>query len=58
MSDITDLAGIKSLPQAVMHFFGKLPGQSTADFLVEFKKLTDDDKAEFRDALKARGYGL
>jgi hypothetical protein len=48
----------KSLPTACIHFFGKLPGQTTVEFAAELKKLTDADKAEFRAALIKLGYPL
>jgi uncharacterized protein YcgL (UPF0745 family) len=47
---------ISSYPQAMMDYFGKRG--ETADFLKELKSLSDADKAEFREMLKAEGYNL
>ena len=51
-------ASINSLPAAMMDFFGKKPGQTTAEFVQELKGLTPEDKAEFRQDLKERGYNV
>jgi len=47
-----------SLPAAIMHYFGKKPNQTTAEFLAELKALTDQDRADLREMLKAEGYPL
>jgi uncharacterized protein YcgL (UPF0745 family) len=48
---------IKSLPQALMDYFGKA-GKDTSAFMAELKALSDIDKAEYREMLKAVGYNL
>lgn len=48
---------ISSFPIAMIDFFGK-NGKDTPAFMSELKALTDADKAEFRELLKAIGYGL
>ena len=45
-----------SLPAALMHYFGKKPEQTTAEFMAELKALSDQDKAEFRELLRGIGY--
>jgi len=45
-----------SLPMAILDYFGKKPGQSTAEFMQELKALTAEDKAELRVLLRAKGY--
>ena len=47
-----------SLTTAMLDYFGKHPGQSTAEFAQELKALTDADKAEFRAALIKLGYRI
>lgn len=53
-----DTAKPTSLPAALMHFFGKKPDQTTADFMQEIKALTDEDRKDFRAMLSERGYNL
>lgn len=48
----------KSFATAMMEYFGKLPGQGTADFVQELKKLDERDRAMFRAELERVGYTL
>ena len=43
---------------AMKDFFGMQPGQSLKDFGAELKKLTDEDRAEFKAGLEANGYTI
>lgn len=43
---------------AIMDFFGKLPGETTAEFAAEVKALTEEDREEFKDALVLIGYKI
>jgi len=45
-----------SLPAAIMEYFGKKPNQTTQEFLVELKALTDQDKTQLREMLREIGY--
>ena len=49
-----------SFVQAVMHFFGKKPNQTTQEFAAELRAATSDpaDKAYFHSALSEYGYKL
>jgi hypothetical protein len=38
---------------ACLSFFGKKPGETLNEFAVELRKLTPQDKAEFKPALEA-----
>jgi hypothetical protein len=42
---------------AMMDYFKK-PGQTTAEFAAEYRKLDDADKAEFRALLETVGYKI
>lgn len=44
----------KSDTALIIHFFGKKPGQTTAEFREELKALTDEDKAELAALVRAR----
>ena len=46
-----------SFAQTMMQVF-KRPGQNASEFLQEFKALSDEDKAWFRQQLVAEGYAL
>lgn len=43
---------------AMLHYFGKLPNETTVEFGQEIKSLTDQDRGEFRDMLIGQGYPL
>ena len=43
---------------AAKDFFGLLPGQRVADFAVELKALTEADRAEMTEDLRAVGYNI
>ena len=44
--------------QACKDFFGIKPGQMPMDFLKEIKSLTEADKQEISEGLKANGYDI
>lgn len=44
--------------QACKDFFGVKPGQTPMDFLKEIKALTESDKQEISECLKANGYEI
>lgn len=48
----------QSIITAMLHFFGKKPGQITQEFAQEIKGLTPEDKEEFKAALRERGYNI
>ena len=52
---MSDKSVFTSLPAAAMDYFGRL-GKDSYGFLQELKALTDADKAELRQMLKAIGY--
>lgn len=54
MSEVKKL----SLVAAVKDYFGMKPGQTSMDFLKEWKQLTDDDKAFFKKHLPSVGYEI
>lgn len=45
-----------TLGVALKHFFGAPSGGGTNEFMEEFKKLTQDDKNEFKELLSSIGY--
>ena len=47
-----------SFVQAMMHYFGKHPGQTTQQFAQELNALAAEDKAWFRANLPSVGYNL
>lgn len=49
---------VYSLVTAMLDFFGKKPNQTTGEFAQEMKGLTEADRAEFKEDLKARGYNI
>lgn len=55
---MTENAKPTSLIMAIMHFFGKKPGQTTQEFAQEIKALTQADREEFRADLIERGYPI
>lgn len=42
----------QSNPVAINKYFGKLPGQTTTEFLSEYKKLTESDRQELADGIR------
>ncbi len=47
-----------TLISACRDFFGLLPGQTMLDFGKEYRKLSEQDKREFRAELTAIGYAI
>jgi len=46
------------LMAALLKYFGKKPGQSNTEFMVEMRQLTYEDKAYFRTELRTVGYDI
>ena len=47
-----------SLIVAISKYFGKKSGQTLAEFQAEVKALSEKDKAELTELLKAEGYEI
>lgn len=47
-----------SLMAACRDYFGTKDGQTAIQFGMEYKALTDDDKKEIADGLRANGYSI
>lgn len=50
------IEGKTTFVQAMLDFFGRLPGQSLMDFHTEIKALTPEDRAYFTAGLAGIGY--